>query len=127
MNVSDHLKHLEETLLTSSVRKDRTQVAALLAEEFREIGSSGRTFSRAEIQAELQAEFQAELQAESPLREVALSDFTCTMLSDTLALVIYRTVRSTPPAPPSSAWRSSLWVFREDRWQILFHQGTRVP
>ena len=123
MDISDHLKHLEESLLTSAVRKDRAQVAALLAEEFREIGSSGRTFSRAEILDELQDD----LQAESPLREVALSDFNCRMLSATLALVIYRTVRSTPAAPPSAAWRSSLWVFREDRWQILFHQGTKVP
>ena len=119
MNVSDHLKHLEETLLSTDVRKDQVRLSALLAADFREIGSSGRTFSRVEI---LDA-----LQSESTVRSVSLSDFECSMLSDTLALVIYRTVRKTPEAPLFVALRSSLWVFRDDRWQILFHQGTRVP
>ena len=119
MNVSDHLKHLEETLLSNAVRKDRSQASALLAEGFREIGSSGRAFSRAEMLEELQAE--------STLRSVTLSDFHCTLLSDALALVTYRTVRTTPKAASFIALRSSLWVLRDERWQLLFHQGTRVP
>ena len=119
INVGDHLKHLEETLLSNAVRKNQAQLSALLAVDFREIGSSGRTFSRAEM---LQ-----ELQSESTLRRVTLSDFQCSMLSDVLALVTYQTVRTTPEAPLLAAWRSSLWVFRDGRWQVLFHQGTPVP
>ena len=116
MTVSDHLRHLEETLHSKTVTKEPAQLAALLAEDFREIGSSGRTFSRARILEELQAE--------SPLPTTTLSDFQCSMLSDTLALVTYRTARIDPKA---IALRSSLWVLRDHRWQILFHQGTRVP
>ena len=119
MNISDHLKYLEELLLTNVVRKDSAQLSALLAADFREIGSSGRTFSRAMILEQLQAE--------SPLSNFTLNDFECTLLSDTLALVTYQTVRNTPDATPIVALRSSLWIFRDDRWQILFHQGTRVP
>ncbi len=120
MTVSDHLKHLEETLLSPAVRKDHAQLSSLLARDFREIGSSGRTFSRSEILEELPAE--------SPLPTIILYDFQCSMLSDTLALVTYRTARTTTPeAKPIVALRSSLWTLRDDRWQILFHQGTRVP
>ncbi len=119
MNLSDHLNHLEELLLSNAVRKDATQLSALLAAGFREIGSSGRTFSRVEIVERLQAE--------SPLFNITLSDFRCSPLSDMLALVTYQTIRNIPDASPVVALRSSLWVFRDDRWQILFHQGTRVP
>ena len=119
MNVNDHLRALEELLLSNAVRKNRAQLSALLADDFREIGSSGRIFSRAEMLEELQAE--------SIHRSVTLTDFACSMLSDALALVTYRTVRNTPEAPPVAALRSSLWGFRDDRWQVLFHQGTKVP
>ena len=118
MDVCDHLKHLEQTLLLNAVRKDPAQVSTLLAADFREIGSSGRSFARAEILRDLQAE--------SVPRNTTLSDFSCTMLSDTLALVTYRTVRITLAAVPFVALRSSIWVLRNHRWQILFHQGTRV-
>ncbi len=119
MNLSDHLQHLEELLLLNAVRKDPKQLSALLAADFREIGSSGRTFSRAEILEELQTE--------SPLLTMTLSDFRCSLLSDVLALVNYQTIRNAPDASPVVALRSSLWILRDDRWQILFHQGTRVP
>ena len=119
MTLCDHLRHLEETLLIPSVRKDQAHLSKLLAADFREIGSSGRLFSRSAILEELAGE--------SSEREVALSEFACFMLSDTLALLTYKTVRHTSAAAPFTALRSSIWVLRDARWQILFHQGTRVP
>ncbi len=119
MSVSDHLRQLEEALLSNAVRKEPEQLAALLADDFHEFGSSGRTFSKAAILEELQTE--------SPDRQVTLADFSCRMLSPEVALVTYRTVRLTPAAPPFHALRSSVWVLREGRWQIVFHQGTPLP
>ena len=116
MTVSDHLKQLEEALLSNAVRKDPEQLAALLADDFCEFGSSGRTFSRVAILDELRVE--------STDRQVTLTDFSCRMLSPEIALVTYRSVRLTPAAPPFRALRSSVWVHREGRWQIVFHQGT---
>ena len=118
MTVSDHLRQLEEALLRNEVRRDPEQLAVLLAEDFREFGSSGRIFFKAGIVEELQIE--------SPDRQVTLADFSCRMLSPEIALVTYRTVRLTPAAPPFHALRSSIWVLREGRWQIVFHQGTPV-
>ena len=119
MSVSDHLKQLEEALLSNAVRKDPEQLAALLAEDFREFGSSGRTFSKAAILDDLRTE--------SPDRQVTLSEFSCCLLAPEIALVTYQTVRITPAAPPFRANRSSVWVLRDGRWQIVFHQGTALP
>lgn len=119
MNLTEHLLHLEERLLSHAIRSSLAHLSALLAADFHEIGSSGRTFSRAEI---LEA-----LAAESPQSHTTLTDFRCTELTDTLAHVTYRTVHETGQAAWRTALRSSLWIFRDDRWQILFHQGTRVP
>ncbi len=119
MIVSNRLKQLEEALLTTAMRKDPEQVAALLAEDFREFGSSGRTFSKAAILKELQTE--------PTNSQLTLSDFSCSMLSAEIALVTYRTVSTTSAATPLHANRSSIWALRDDRWQIVFHQGTPVP
>jgi hypothetical protein len=42
--------------------------------------------------------------------------------------VTYRAVRRDESDHSEVAsLRSSLWVIRDGRWQMLFHQGTRVP
>jgi hypothetical protein len=109
-----HLLRLEEELLHSDARRDSARVAALLAEDFREFGASGRTFDKASILAELSAEAPAQL---------SLSDFACQQLAPDVALVTYRSQR-TDDAGSRSALRSSLWIHRDGHWQLLFHQGT---
>ena len=116
MSICEQLKLLEETLLRPEIRNDTAQVSLLLAVEFREIGSSGRFFSRNAILDDLQADTHP--------RKLSLSKFECIMLSDTLALVTYMTLRESPSSPPVSALRSSIWTYRDARWQVLFHQGT---
>ena len=76
---------LEETLVLPELRKSATQVAALLADEFAEIGSSGRIYDRDQIIRQLQQEFGEEAPG-------TVSDFTARELSDGLILVIYRIV-----------------------------------
>jgi len=44
---------LELALLTTSVRRSRTQLEGLLDPEFREVGASGRLWTREEIIADL--------------------------------------------------------------------------
>lgn len=111
-----HLKKLEEELLQPDVRSDPALVASYLAEDFREFGSSGRIFTRPEILAALAAE--------SP-RQLRLTDFACTELAPGVALVTYRS-HATSDTGSSEALRSSIWVLRSGRWQVLFHQGTRT-
>jgi hypothetical protein len=110
-----HLRQLEEDLFRPEVRNNPEKTSAYLAEEFREFGSSGRIYTKAEILAELSSE--------SP-RTITLDSFQCEALAPDVALVTYRSTRTIALGIPVHANRSSLWMFRQGRWQMLFHQGT---
>jgi hypothetical protein len=113
----DQLKALllgfELELMDPAIRKDRARVSALLAEDFREFGSSGRVWSREEI-LEL-------LATESAQAAPVVEGFEINGLAEGAALVTYRAVH-----PHQTSLRSSLWVRREGRWKMVFHQGTKV-
>jgi hypothetical protein len=50
------LEDLERELLQSSTRKNAARVADLLADNFREFGTSGKAYNKSEIIAHLQSE-----------------------------------------------------------------------
>jgi hypothetical protein len=106
-----HLLALEVQLMQPVFRRERERVGALLAEEFREFGSSGRVWNRETI-LDLLVE-------EADYIAPAIEDVAATMLSPETALLTYRAVR-----PHLSTLRSSIWILREGRWRVLFHQGT---
>lgn len=113
-----HLKALEEALLDPKVRRDRAQVAALLAEGFFEFGSSGRVWTREET---------LELLATEEYQPPAMEDFKCEWIAESVALVTYRTVRTDAESGlRSAALRSSLWVKQSGEWRVRFHQGTKM-
>ena len=119
MNDADlaiHLRKLEEELLRPQVRRSANLLSILLADDFREFGTSGRVCDKPSILAALATEESAEL---------SLTDFACQRLSPEIALVTYRS-RRTDNTGSRDALRSSLWIHRDGRWQILFHQGTRI-
>ncbi len=127
-HLAEHLENLENFLFDPVARRDIAAVSNLLAEEFREFGSSGRIYTKLDILAELSTE--------QPVI-ITLSDFTCEIASPTTALVTYKSLSSHENRAPTQALRSSLWVLRplasqfsrgseeEAAWQMLFHQGTR--
>ena len=51
---------------------------------------------------------------------MTLSDFAVTWQTADAAHVTYRIAN-----PATGSLRSSLWIRRDLRWQMLFHQGTR--
>jgi len=104
--IEAQLRHLEELLLQPEVRSSPERVAALLADDFVEFGSSGRVFNKEQIIAALRGE--------SPVKR-SVSRFECVMLSDSVALVRYRLTRSL---------RSSIWRLSDGQWRMVFHQGT---
>ena len=118
--IADHLKALEESLLDPSNRRNPELVSFLLADDFLEFGSSGRTFDKAAILEALRHE---------PTRPTPLlTDFTARPLANDVVLVTYRTTRHAPSGEPTaSAQRSSIWLNRDNRWQVTFHQGTPIP
>jgi hypothetical protein len=113
----NHLRQLEERLLQPNVRRSAAEVSELLANEFIEFGSSGRIFDKRHIIASLQME---------PTVRRSLLDFKTSVLAPGVVLVTYRTIRqgAVPGEQPIHSFRSSIWKLIDDRWQMLFHQGT---
>lgn len=109
---------MEERLLQWSVRGDAEALSSLLASDFREFGSSGRVFDRQQVIEALRNETSCEM---------TLGDFCAQVLAPDIALVTYRASwHGTSGQPAAISLRSSLWVQREGRWQLVFHQGTRA-
>src|SRR5579871_3288463 len=111
----------EQTLLDPVVRRDRSRVARLLAEDFVEIGASGKLWSREEILTLLETE---------DYTPPALEDFACRLIAPGVALTTYQTLRTDAQTGTHQiTLRSSIWVLDtdEDHWRVRFHQGTRVP
>jgi hypothetical protein len=118
-SLANELRRKEEALLDPAVRKDREQVGSLLAEDFLEFGSSGRVWTRDQI---------FDLLATETYAPFAIEDFNCALLSNDIALVTYRAMRSDARSgDQSSSLRSSIWIRKQHSWQLRFHQGTRIP
>lgn len=112
MNIVETLRNSEAQLLNPAVRKDPLAVAALLTDDFREFGSSGRVYTKREIIAALGTEQQAVIE---------MTDLAAVELCRGIVLVTYRSRRE-----GVEALRSSVWVRKGKTWKMAFHQGTRV-
>lgn len=111
--VKNHLYHLEEKLLKPEVRTSKEELTNLLAEEFFEIGSSGRVlYKDQEI-------------GEKGIRVVSMtiSDFDIHPLSDEIVLTTYQVCNQ---ETKQYSLRSSIWKYKDQKWQMHFHQGTKT-
>ena len=110
------LLRLEKQLIDPAFRRNREAVSGLLAADFREFGSSGREWGREAI-VDL-------LATEDTYTAPEVEAFTMQRIGSGAALVTYRTIRCDPT---TITLRSSLWIQREQGWQVLFHQGAKIP
>ena len=108
--LQDHLHSLEERLLHPDREPDRNALIPLFANEFKEFCISGRIFNRQQV-------IDALLKSEP--RPATISNYYVEPLAENVALATY----SAKTALVVSH-RSSLWIFRDNRWQLFFHQGT---
>ncbi|MFI8573363.1 DUF4440 domain-containing protein [Stenotrophomonas bentonitica] len=111
-----HLQALERALHEPAVRGDVAQLAALLDDDFSEIGSSGVCFDRAAALAEIPRE-RAQV-------EIVSTDYQVVLLAPTLAQVRYRSWYVVGGERQREVLRSSLWRLRGAAWRVVFHQGT---
>jgi len=114
VNDLEEVKQLEVLLLQPEARRDASTLDQLLHPDFREIGASGRCWTRDEIIDELTNDSEQEL--------ITTSALHARQVSDGLILLTYRS-----DAPHGSALRSSWWARSDTGWQMVFHQGTPVP
>lgn len=99
---------LETALLTPSTRKSVEQLDELIADDFVEFGSSGRIYTKEDILKYLPVEEHHELTVE---------DFMVKELAQNVMLATYSL---------NDRLRSSIWKNTNGKWQMVFHQGTRI-
>jgi len=116
------LRALEERLLSAEGRASPELIDSLLADDFVEIGSSGDIFGKRETLEGL-----AEETRDGHVYERTTADWSVRALAEDVALVTYKVVtRDATDGSTSVSRRSSTWAFRAGRWQMVFHQGTRL-
>jgi hypothetical protein len=103
---------LEMELLDPAVRADPVRVGDLLRDDFIEFGSSG--IREGGVDRDALGEEHA---------RVVIRGFSVRELAEETALVTYRSVGQSG----IEARRSSVWVRTDGDWQLVFHQGTRIP
>jgi hypothetical protein len=117
--VQDHdsfeqVVELELALLHPDLRRDRKWVEDLLDEDFREIGASGRVWTRQETVDLVAAE-----QNDQP---ITVADLEALQLADNVVLLTYISDRG-----GRSARRTAIWRQVDGRWRLIHHQGTLIP
>ncbi len=110
----DHVVDLERELQSPACRADRTRLRQLLADDFVEIGASGRRWDRDGV-LDLLTE-------EDAVDPVEVADLDARALGPGVVQVFWESTRGM-----RRARRTSIWCERADGWQVVFHQGTPVP
>lgn len=103
---------LEQELLDPSRRSSVEELKRLLHPWFREVGASGRNYDRESIIAQLAME---PIRQSGPLK---VANPVALQLAGHLVLLRWHLHAEV------SSERSSLWILEQDRWQMIFHQGT---
>ncbi|WP_439447884.1 DUF4440 domain-containing protein [Stenotrophomonas sp. ATs4] len=114
--LATELEALERALHTPQVRGDREYLAALLDEDFSEIGSSGQCYGR---EAALQ-----EIPQERTQVLIESDQYVVRLLGEGLAQVRYRSRYHVDGQAQRWVLRSSLWRRHGQGWRVVFHQGT---
>jgi hypothetical protein len=113
------LRVFEERLLNRADDESEPRLAALIADDFFEVCSSGRLYDRTETLARMARDTQPRL---------TLTDLQIRFLAPDVALLVYLLIMTKDQEDaPASSWRSSLWKSHHGRWQIHFHQATPAP
>lgn len=94
----------------------KTELERMTAEDFWEIGASGRIYSRDFVISNLIERYKEPEPHSWPCR-----DFSIQPLADSLFLVSY-----TLDEPTRTTRRSTIWRRDGQFWKIVFHQGTVV-
>lgn len=110
------LEQLERELHSAGTRQSASRLKELLHPEFREIGRSGRVYSRSAILERL---------ADSEPPKVHAEQFRRVELQPGVSLITYKSAHIAEDGGLCRhSLRSSIWILGEEGWRMVFHQGT---
>lgn len=108
------IQELEELLLTQDVRASRRSLDGLIADDFVEIGASGRVYNKASIIDAL---------IEETSRDITVSEFKVREMSTDQA---HATYLATASDTGIASRCSSVWRYEQGVWRLTFHRGTLI-
>lgn len=115
--VLGELKRREPLFHHPELGTTRSDVERMTAPDFREIGASGRLYSREYVLSVL-----ADRSAGSePIDVWSTTDFHCRRLAGEVYLLTYTLFQGA-----RTTRRATIWEKTRDGWQAVFHQGTIV-
>jgi hypothetical protein len=116
LGILNELKQLEPIFHHPELGTTQADFENMMADEFWEVGASGRYYSRQYVLDEL------EKRRSYPVEDVLeTKEFHCMEIAPNNYLLTYTLIQSSRITRRSSIWR------RTDRgWKILYHQGTIV-
>lgn len=118
MGIAELIKALEIELLQPEVRKSKDRLNELIADQFIEIGESGKQYNKQDI---LDA-----LPKQSGIK-FSPKDFKATEISSNVVLATFQLEKEIfSTREKMISLRSSIWQNRNEKWQIVFHQGTKT-
>lgn len=118
-SLEEILYQSEDRLLNPEVRSSREELTLLLAEDFVEFGSSGQIWNKSRI---------IEALIESTTELMQIIKFQTKALAPDVALVTYCIIKNDEFGKErKDSLRSSVWKQIDGRWQMIFHQGTKIP
>ncbi|MDQ2076765.1 nuclear transport factor 2 family protein [Marinimicrobium sp. ABcell2] len=106
--LSDLLIGYERELAAPEVMEDLARLETLVADDFEEVGSSGKHSVKSDL-----------LRATGARPQYELSDFSVFLLEERTALVKYSASFS-----GKLSYRSSIWIKNGNQWQLRHHQST---
>lgn len=110
------IKNLEIELLKPATRHSLERLNELLADDFMEIGASGKRYNKQDVLNVLPASVE---------KQFVLLEFEVKELSPQIVLATYRIEKEiTGSDKENCSLRSSVWQKQNGQWRIIFHQGT---
>jgi hypothetical protein len=115
--VTRELAALEPIFHRPESGKSRADFEAMMADDFFEVGASGKKYPREFVLEAL------ELRLRSPVTEdLSVTDFACRRICKDVYLVTYQLEQ----AHNRLSRRSTLWQMSAGGWKALYHQGTLI-
>ncbi len=116
--IKNTIYELETSLLKPEVRSSFDQLNHLLADDFKEFGSSGLVYTKQSVLERLPSNTNKTV--------YVVSDFEVISLSEGIVMANFKTDRTINNTDKVSSLRTSLWRNENGVWRMFFHQGTPI-
>jgi hypothetical protein len=117
LEVLDELSRREPIFHRPEFGTTRADFVKMTAEDFWEVGASGRRYSRADVLDALETRYA------TPHEDVwEAFDFHCRKLADDVFLLTYTLIQD----QLRRTRRSTIWKRMAEGWKIVYHQGTII-